>query len=224
MDIIGILGVACGSVAIPLAATATATSVVGISQGVSAQQRAAAGDDSGEADKEDPRLSKFNLLVQSEDQSSSARHLLQNKCIVLRQGKLYLDGADPNYRIFSDGHPFSGFYLDYPAGKKPMGLVSTISREPPELNWIYADRSDGCVKYGNKSASINHIHGAWDWTPDKTRLTLEEWEGFVAVEESPGVFFLAYDQNDDHLASLGEKRRVVECCLQRVLEPPKTEK
>ncbi|KAF8150249.1 hypothetical protein B0H34DRAFT_667276 [Crassisporium funariophilum] len=130
---------------------------------------------------------------------------------------LYLDALDEKYRIFSDGHAFSGFYLEYPAGKKPLGLVSTISRDPPELNWIYVDRNTLHVKYGNKTQSIDHIHGPWDWTSNQAGLILEDWEGFVAVEESPGVFFLCYDQNDDHLESLGEKKRVVECNLQRHL-------
>jgi len=100
-------------------------------------------------------------------------------------------------------------------------MVSTIKRDPPELNWIYVNRDTLQVTYGNKSASINHIHGPWDWTPDQQRVTLDGWEGFVAVEESPGVFYLAYDRDDDGLASLGLKGRVVECSLRRVLEPKK---
>jgi len=88
MDVIGIIGVAAGSVAIPLAAVATSTSVVGISQGVSAQQRGAAGGDSGAADKEDPRIAKFNLLVQCTEPASPAIHLVNNKVVVLRQGKV----------------------------------------------------------------------------------------------------------------------------------------
>ncbi|EAU85707.1 hypothetical protein CC1G_12264 [Coprinopsis cinerea okayama7 len=222
MDILGIVGVAAGSVAIPLSAVSTTTAVAGISQGLSAQQQGAGKGGDEDVDKEDPRLAKFNLSVLCSDETSRAKNLVQNKMVVLRQGKLYLDAIDENYRVFPDGHPFSGFYIDYPAGSKPLGLVSTISRDPPELNWIYADREDGSLKYGNKTKSINHIHGPWDWTPDQSAITLEGWEGLVAVEETPGVFFLAYDQNDDHLASLGEKRRVVEVSLQRHLEPPKT--
>jgi len=226
MDVIGIIGVAAGSVAIPLSAVSTSTSVVAISQGVSAQQRGASGGgggDDAEADKSDPRLAKFNLVAKCEPQTSagsSALKLVNGKIVVLRKGRLFLDAADPDYRIFSDGHPFSGFYIDYPVGKKPLGLVSTISRDPPELNWIYADDDTLELKYGNKTASVNHIHGPWDWTADQQGLMLEEWEGFVAVEESPGVWGLYYDQDDDHLSSSGiaENRRVVECSLQRQLE------
>ena len=77
------------------------------------------------------------------------------------------------------------------------------------------------MAYGNKTKSINNIYGPWDWTSSQDALTLEGWEGFVAVEESPGVFYIAYDQNDDHLASQGVKGRVVEVGLKRVLEPKK---
>lgn len=67
---------------------------------------------------------------------------------------------------------------------------------------------------------MNHIPGPWDWTADQKGLTLEDWEGFVAVEESPGVWGVYYDQDDDQLISSGlaENRRVVECSLQRRLE------
>ncbi|KAJ2921851.1 hypothetical protein H1R20_g15251, partial [Candolleomyces eurysporus] len=152
MDVLGIIGVAAGSVAIPLAAVSTSTSVVGISQGVSAQQRGGASGGGGggaEPEKDDPRLAKFNLVVECTDSSSSAKHLVHNKIVVLRGNKLYLDAADASYRIFDDGHPFSGFYLEYPAGNKPLALVSTISRDPPELNWIYADRKGLHLTYGN---------------------------------------------------------------------------
>lgn len=135
--------------------------------------------------------------------------------------QLYLDAPDPEYRIFPDGHPFSGFYIEYPWADKPLALVSTIKPDPPELNWIYADRNGLHLTYGNKTKSINNIHGPWDWTPSQDAVTLEGWEGFVAVEESPGVFYVAYDQNDDHLKSQGVKGRVVEIALKRVLEPKK---
>ena len=90
MDVIGIVGVAAGSVSIPLAAVATSTAVVGISQGVSSQQRAGAREEG--ADEDDPRLAKFNLLVTSSD-PSPARNLVMNKTVVLREGKASFRGS-----------------------------------------------------------------------------------------------------------------------------------
>ncbi|KAJ7816516.1 hypothetical protein B0H14DRAFT_2844641 [Mycena olivaceomarginata] len=216
MEVLGILGVAAGSVAIPLAAVSTATSVAGISQGASAQQAGAQGGGGGADPKDDPRMAKFSLRVNCDD----SRHL-DGKIVVLRNQKLYLDDSDPAHRTFDDGHPFSGFYLDYPVDPKPLGLVSTISKDPPELNWIFADSRTLEVKYGNKTASQNHIPGPWDWTDDQEALMLDGWEGFVAMEEARGVWGLYYDRDEDQLARTRGKRTVVEISLERrVLKQP----
>jgi hypothetical protein len=83
MEVLGILGVAAGSVAIPLAAVSTATSVAGISQGASAQQAGAQGGGGGADPKDDPRVAKFSLRVNCED----SRHL-DGKIVVLRNQKV----------------------------------------------------------------------------------------------------------------------------------------
>lgn len=84
-------------------------------------------------------------------------------------------------------HAFAGFYIQYPDDDRfppERGLVSTISDDPPMLNWIYCDRATYELRYGNRSASIEHIVGAWDWTEDESCVTLDGFEGFVAVDES----------------------------------------
>jgi len=131
--------------------------------------------------------------------------------------QLYLDHPDPAHRRFHDGHPFAGFYLEYPSEVKPapLGLVSTISQDPPELNWIYVNKNTLEIKYGNKSQSLPHIVAPWDWTEDRQGLTLEGWEGFVALEETSGTWVLCYDREDDHLKSIRRHRRVLECALER---------
>jgi hypothetical protein len=93
--------------------------------------------------------------------------------------------------------------------------VSTISKEPPELNWIYVDKNTLELKYGNKTQSLPHIFAPWDWTEHRQGLTLEGWEGCVALEEISGNWVLCYDRNDDHLEHLRRKRRVLECSLER---------
>ncbi|KAJ7856332.1 hypothetical protein B0H13DRAFT_2576839, partial [Mycena leptocephala] len=167
------VGVASGSVAIPLS---TATSIATISRGVSAQH--VASDAVG-----DPRLAKFSLRASCQDVRE-----LDVKIVVLRNGRLYLDDSHPAHRTFEDSHPFCGFYLDFPVGDKSMGLVSTIVDDPPELNWIYADFDPLELKYGHKSASQDNIHGPWDWTDDQKALVLDDWKEFVVLEESPGVW------------------------------------
>jgi hypothetical protein len=134
--------------------------------------------------------------------------------------QLYLDEIDPASRKLSDGHPFAGFYIDYvPKTPPPRGLVSTISQDPPELNWIYADTTTWELKYGNKTASINHIVGPWDWTDGQEALTLEGWEGFVAMEESEGVWVVCYDKDENYLQNIRGDKQVLGCGLERVMVP-----
>lgn len=104
-----------------------------------------------------------------------------------------------------------------PINPPPRGLVSTISQDPPELNWIYADSNTLELKYGNKTASINHIVGPWDWTDGQEALTLDSWEGFVAMEESPGVWVVCFDKDEDYLQNIRGDKQVLGCGLERVM-------
>ena len=107
-----------------------------------------------------------------------------------------------------DPHPFTGFYIMYPDDDRDpaqRGLVSTISVDPPVLNWIYCDKDTSELRYGNRTTSLEHVVGPWDWTDDEDHegVLLEEWEGFVAVEEKPtkdGLKWAVYfDRWDDDL-------------------------
>ena len=99
-----------------------------------------------------------------------------------------------------NGYPFSGYFLPYPDSEYE-GLVTTINDDPPMLNWIYVDRETYEVKYGVRADAQEHLTGPFDCTKQDRRMTLEGWEGFVAVEEIPGVWALYYDQDDDGLRS-----------------------
>jgi hypothetical protein len=90
------------------------------------------------------------------------------------------------------------------------------------LNWLYVDNETQEIKYGNRSASIDHIVGDWDWTDDEAGLILEKWEGFVAVDEGEdgkdGLrWALYYDRYDDKLDGrrLVGGKEVLEVSLER---------
>lgn len=117
-----------------------------------------------------------------------------------------------------DGYPFAGFYIHYPDENKVMGLVSMVSDDPPMMNWIYVDRNTLEVKYGNRTASREHVVGPWDWTEDEVGVTLEGEERFVAVEEQENVWAVYYDRNEDY-KSLPEKKRILDVSLERRLLP-----
>jgi hypothetical protein len=78
------------------------------------------------------------------------------------------------------------------------------------LNWIYVDKDTYEVKYGDRAQSQTHIVGPWDCTKLDRRITLEGWEGFLAVRESAGNWALYFDRDDDSLDGIvpPKKRRV----------------
>lgn len=104
---------------------------------------------------------------------------------------------DPKNNV-SKGYPFSGYFLPYPDSEYE-GLVSTISDDPPQLNWIYIDKKTYEVKYGLRTEAQENITGPFDCTKQDRRMTLEGWEGFCAVEELPGIWALFYDRDDNGL-------------------------
>ncbi len=65
------------------------------------------------------------------------------------------------------------------------------------LNWIYAHRETGELRYGNRTQSKEHVVGSWDWTEDLEGLVLEGREGFVVVEEVDGEEEVKMEEGGD---------------------------
>jgi hypothetical protein len=96
--------------------------------------------------------------------------------------------------------------------------VTSVRDDPPLLNWIYVDKDTLELKHGNRTQSIEHIVGHWDWTKDETTIILEGEEPFVAVEEEPGVWAVYCDCYRDGLASIAQTgKAIVEISLDRNL-------
>lgn len=132
-------------------------------------------------------------------------------------------------------HPFTGFYIMYPdedRDPRERGLVTTLPTDPPMLNWIYVDKDDLHLTHGNRTQSIAHMVGPWDWTDDEQGVTLEGWEGFVAVEldedeQVDGLKWqLYYDKWDDKLGKgkMVDGRRVLPISLERRILPEELRK
>lgn len=138
--------------------------------------------------------------------------LFRNSRIVLRDGKLYVQLS-----IYkgSPNHPFSGYYLPYPNSNFD-GLVSTISDNPPQLNWIYLDTASPIlqISHGLRAEAEEGLTGPWGArfiADDEKRFLLENWEGFVAVEgDDPGLWSLCFDRDDNGLKGKvrGDQRTV----------------
>lgn len=103
-------------------------------------------------------------------------------------------------------------------------MVSTISNDPPQLNWIYVDRDTCEVKYGDRVASEPHIIGPWDVTKMDRRVMLTGWEGFMAVRYGPGEWALYFDIDDNGLQGvIGDDMLKMEVELvRREMREPKT--
>jgi hypothetical protein len=120
-------------------------------------------------------------------------------------------------------------YPDENRSPPQRGLVSTVSRDPPLLNWIFADKDDMSFTYGNRSQSMPHLIGPWDWSEDEQFVTLEDWEGFAAVRvddeesrEADGLRWkLYYDRDDDGLnrGKMVGGRKVVPISFSRRILP-----
>lgn len=72
---------------------------------------------------------------------------------------------DPATGPKKDGHPITAFLITYPDPTRPapapLGLVSSISVDPPVLNWIYVDARTREIRYGNRTQSREHVVGSW---------------------------------------------------------------
>ena len=115
-----------------------------------------------------------------------------------------------------------------------MGLVTTISDDPPMLNWIYVDKHTLELKHGNRTQSREHWVGSWKWTdsedednnagPDEEPggLTLGGEEKFVVVEPvqseaEHGRWEVRWDKNDNGLKNIEgiTGRKVLRVSLER---------
>lgn len=60
---------------------------------------------------------------------------------------------------------------------------------------MYVDKDSYEVKYGIRADAEENFTGPWDCTKMERRITLEGWEGFMAVKEGPGVWALYFDRD-----------------------------
>ena len=175
---------------------------------------------------EEERMRKFRLECFCEANIPKAKEI-GGGIVVLRGEKVYVVPRD----VETDtGHPFEGFYIEYPDPDRPrplpLGLVSTISKEPPMLNWIYVDRDTREVKYGNRTQSRAHIVGSWGWDAGEEGgaggLTLEGAEGAVAVEADDG-WEIRWEDEDGNIGVKGSLKLTVSL-ERKMLEPKEDDK
>lgn len=128
MEVLGIIGVAAGSVAIPLASASTATSVVGISQSANGQQQGGSGQAAPDP-ATDPRLAKFTIVVFC-DTESSKRDQVNRKTVVLRKNKVCLPSFSsiPHFSLLSSSGSTLGILkrVNFQTGTSFPGFTLSI--------------------------------------------------------------------------------------------------
>lgn len=109
--------------------------------------------------------------------------------------KVYIDHPEKPVKA----HQFNGYYFTYPSEERHRGLVSTISDDPPMLNWIFVDGSTGVLRHGKRSDTLSEgvVVGPWGWSEDERDLALKgRSDLFVAVqelEEDGGRWYVYFD-------------------------------
>ncbi|EAS29743.2 uncharacterized protein CIMG_08489 [Coccidioides immitis RS] len=220
-----------------ITAVAACPAIVGTTEAIRSSQRSQR--------RQEHRSRKMNLIVSCSDPSRKSKDV--DGCfVVLRNHKLWIasrpsdgeanepsDDATRFKASLHQCHHFEGYFFPHPEHKwrKGEGLVSTITADPPLLNWIYIDKDTYEMKYGNKKESEGHMMGPWDCTLVDRRMTFDWWEGFAVAEEKDADgrmlgWALYFDCDDDGLREkVPLDRRVMEVELIRreMRVPPVTE-
>lgn len=83
------------------------------------------------------------------------------------------------------------------------GLVTTIDAMNM-LNWVYVDSDTYRVTYGVRIKAEQEITGPVGLTlmaeGAGSKITLDGWDGFMAVEDENGEWSLYFDKNEDGLS------------------------
>lgn len=202
-----------------LLAIAAIPTTIGVASGISEGRK------EKDPQTEEELMRKFQLECFCESKSQTAQEVSGGQ-VLLREDKLYI--VPENAACSNHGHPFEGFYIEYPDPERPrplpLGLVSTISKDPPMLNWIYVDKDSREVKYGNRTQSRAHVVGSWGWDAGEEGgaggLTLEGGEGAVAVE-TDGGWEIRWEDEDGKIGVEG--KRYLTVSLERKMLKPKEE-
>ncbi|KAJ5099966.1 hypothetical protein N7532_006967 [Penicillium argentinense] len=167
----------------------------------------------------------------SEQRKSNQRKEDARRMVKFNIESVYLDFLNPSDRSIPSFTALA-FYIEYPEPdetkhlERGLGLPTYVSANPPLLNWIYADKDTYELKYGNRTQSVTHIVGPWDWTEDEKVILLEEKNAFFAVEEEEGQWALYFDREGDELARVLEEREMLDnafvpvTLMRKVVEEP----
>ncbi|KAK5198197.1 hypothetical protein LTR92_002442 [Exophiala xenobiotica] len=177
--------------------------VTGVAQAISGQKTRE------ERQKDENRMKKFHIDIHCEADNARTTGI-HDKRLVLKDDRVWL-GPHEAQNPCPEGYVAQCFYIEYPDNE--------VRDDPPLLNWLYVDKDTMELKYGNKSASIEHHIGPWDWAEDEKIITFDKSKGFTAVQDPKTRRWQIYhDMDNDGLSRFVSKgRRMVQVSLQRTL-------
>ncbi|KAF2726867.1 hypothetical protein EJ04DRAFT_452474, partial [Polyplosphaeria fusca] len=149
----------------------------------------------GEDGRVEDRADRYNFIAHCIRSSAKASEL-NDQPLMLRNGKIYIDTD----LLQEDGasHICSGYYAPYPDGSYE-GLVTTINDAATTMNWVYVEINTNELRCGDRKDADRNLAGPFDRTRETRHLTFQEWEGFCAVEETPGIWAVYFDTDDNAL-------------------------
>lgn len=172
--------------------------VTGVSQAISGQKQ------QEQRALEEKRMKRFHIDVSSDVDVPVVRREIHEHRVILRDNRVWI-GEKEAINPSREGYVAEAFYIEYPdQERKPvqMGLVSQTRADPPLLNWIYVDNETAELKYGNKSQSIEHLVGPWDWSKDETQITLKKRQRCIAIRKPKSKYWQLYwDVDNDGLSN-----------------------
>lgn len=104
----------------------------------------------------------------------------------------------------------TAYFLPFP-NQSYDGLVTTID-DQNMLNWVYIDSESYRVTYGVRVKAEQEITGPMGLTfmaeGVGSKITLDGWDGFMAVEDNQGGWSLYFDKDSDGLSGKIDEAQV----------------
>ncbi|KAJ9653167.1 hypothetical protein H2198_007629 [Neophaeococcomyces mojaviensis] len=144
-------------------------------------------------------------VVPSARMSTDVKSTVKDRRLILKDGLVKLsaqnDEKPPHHKVTAYFLPFPNTTYD--------GLVTTID-DMNMLNWVYISKDTYQVTYGTRAVAEQHLTGPMGLTlmaDGDSRIIMEGWDGFMAVEDGDGEWSLYFDKDSDGLADKIDQSR-----------------
>lgn len=192
-----VLGILSLAATVPLLATST----------VQLQNTAQETKDNNGSSVASTKTNKCNLkVVPSGRMSSDVKNAVQSRRLVLKDGVVKLSAQNDNK---PPHHLVTAYFLPFPNSNYD-GLVTTID-DMNMLNWVYLDSESYRVTYGTRAVAEKHLTGPMGLTvmaDGQSKVTMDNWDGYMAVEDENGEWSLYFDKDSNGLTEKIDESKV----------------